>query len=240
MTIWGTIIGGMLGFSIGGPIGALLGSFLGGKFTSSSSKQFSYSNQDSQKIFALSLIILSAKLSKADGIVSKDELYAIKDKLNIPDSEIDNVSKVFNVAKKDSIGFEPYARQISEIYSTNKIALIEVINILLYIAEADGEISNPEIKMIREIGFIFKLSNEEIDSILETRKSSDKVNPYIVLGCRATDDLKQIRKKYIELSKVNHPDLLVNKGVPPEVLEKSKQKMKAINSAWNEIEKIHK
>ena len=159
MSIWGTLIGGMLGFTIGGPIGALLGSFLGSKFSGGKVKSINFSNENSQQIFALALIILSAKISKADGIVTKDELLAIKEKLNIPDSEIDNVSKVFNVAKQDDLGFEPYAQQICQIYSKNKTALVEVLNILLYIAEADGEVSESEIKMIREIGFIFNLSD---------------------------------------------------------------------------------
>ena len=131
MSIWGTLIGGMLGFTIGGPIGALLGSFLGSKFSGGKVKSINFSNENSQQIFALALIILSAKISKADGVVTKDELLAIKEKLNIPDSEIDNVSKVFNLAKKDNLGFEPYAQQISEIYSKNKTALVEVLNILL-------------------------------------------------------------------------------------------------------------
>ena len=106
MSIWGTLIGGMLGFTIGGPIGALLGSFLGSKFSGGKVKSINFSNENSQQIFALALIILSAKISKADGVVTKDELLAIKEKLNIPDSEIDNVSKVFNVAKQDDLGFE--------------------------------------------------------------------------------------------------------------------------------------
>ena len=132
MSIWGTLIGGMLGFTIGGPIGALLGSFLGSKFSGGKVKSINFSNENSQQIFALALIILSAKISKADGVVTKDELLAVKEKLNIPDSEIDNVSKVFNVAKQDDLGFEPYAQQISQIYSKNKTALVEVLNILLY------------------------------------------------------------------------------------------------------------
>ena len=53
-----------------------------------------------QQIFALSLIVLSAKLSKADGQVSREELIAVKDKLKIPDSELDQVGKIFNKAKK--------------------------------------------------------------------------------------------------------------------------------------------
>ena len=240
MSIWGTLIGGMLGFTIGGPIGALLGSFLGSKFSGRKFKSINFSNENSQQIFALALIILSAKISKADGVVTKDELLAIKEKLNIPDSEIDNVSKVFNVAKQDDLGFEPYAQQISQIYSKNKTALVEVLNILLYIAEADGEVSKPEIKMIREIGFIFNLSDIEINSLFESRKSSEKSNPYIVLGVKPSDDIKEIRKKYINLSKTYHPDLLINKGVPEEVLEKSKEKMRIINNAWDQIQKLKK
>ena len=66
MSIWGTLIGGMLGFSIGGPIGALLGSFLGSKFSGGKVKSINFSNENSQQILALALIILSAKISKAD------------------------------------------------------------------------------------------------------------------------------------------------------------------------------
>ena len=136
MSIWGSLIGGLIGFSFGGPFGALLGSFLGGKI-SSSNKNFKkiYSQNESQQIFALALIVLSAKLSKVDGLVSKEELIAIKEKLKIPNTEIDQVSKIFNKAKEDPLGYEPYAKQISEIFKGNANILEEVINILFYIAE---------------------------------------------------------------------------------------------------------
>ena len=87
----------------------------------------------SNQVETLSLIILSAKLSKADGRVSKEELIAVKDKLQIPDSEIDQVAKIFNKAKDESTGYEPYAKQIAEIFNDNLNVLEEVINILFYI-----------------------------------------------------------------------------------------------------------
>ena len=148
MSIWGSILGGVIGFSFGGPFGALLGSFLGGKISRLSSAQTIGKQQNSQEIFALSLIVLSAKLSKADGQVSKEELIAVKDKLKIPDSEIDQVAKIFNKAKDESTGYEPYAKQISEIFQGNINVLEEVINILFYIAEADGHVSSEEELMI--------------------------------------------------------------------------------------------
>ena len=238
MSIWGSLLGGVIGFSLGGPFGALLGSFLGGKISNISSSNTFASQQNSQQIFALSLIILSAKLSKADGRVSKEELIAVKDKLQIPDSEIDQVAKIFNKAKDESTGYEPYAKQISEIFKRNQNVLEEVINILFYIAEADGHVSNEEESMIANIAFIFGLSQNQYESIKESRKSSDKLNPYIVLESQPTDDLKSIRKKYIKLSKEHHPDLLISKGVPSEVINESKNKMRAINAAWDQIQKL--
>ena len=238
MSIWGSLLGGVIGFSLGGPFGALLGSFLGGKISNISSSNTFGNQQNSQQIFALSLIILSAKLSKSDGRVSKEELIAVKEKLQIPDSEIDQVAKIFNKAKDESTGYEPYAKQISEIFKGNQNVLEEVINILFYIAEADGHVSNEEESMIANIAFIFGLSQNQYESIKETRKSSDKLNPYIVLESQPTDDLKLIRKKYIKLSKEHHPDLLISKGVPIEVINESKNKMRAINAAWDQIQKL--
>ena len=236
MSIWGSLIGGMIGFSLGGPFGMLLGSLIGGKVSRSRSG-FRNAAQ-SQQIFALSLIVLSAKLSKADGNVSKEELIAVKDKLKIPDQELDQVGKIFNKAKEESTGFEPYAQQIAQIYKGNLNVLEEVINILFYIAEADGNISQSEMQMIESISQIFGLNQTQLNSIKESRKSSDKLNPYVVLESNPDDDLQKIRKKYLKLSKEHHPDLLLSKGVPNEVIEESKRKMRSINLAWDQIQKL--
>jgi len=238
MSIWGSLIGGVVGFSFAGPIGALIGSMLGGRISSSRRTGFQRSFAPPQQVFAISLIILTAKLAKADGHVSKEELIAIKQKLKVPDHEIDQVKKIFNKAKEDSLGYEPYAQQIAQIYQNNPAVLDEVINILFYIAEADGEVSNSELAMIRNIAKIFSLTDSQFEGIKESRKSSDKLNPYVVLGCSSNDDFVTIRKKYLQLSKEHHPDILVSKGVPNEVIEESKKKMRAINSAFDKIEKM--
>ena len=240
MSIWGSLIGGMVGFSLGGPFGMLLGSLIGGKISrarSGSTGNFGAFAQP-QQIFALSLIVLSAKLSKADGQVSKEELIAVRDKLKIPESEIEQVGKIFNKAKQESTGYEPYAQQIAQIYKNNQNVLEEVINILFYIAEADGNVSKSELDMIQHIAQIFGLNQSQFNSIQESRKSSDKLNPYVVLGSNPEEDIQTIRKKYLQLSKENHPDMLISKGVPKEVIEESKKKMRAINSAWDQIQKL--
>ena len=176
--------------------------------------------------------------TKADGKVSREELIAVKDKLKIPDHELDQVGKIFNKAKEESTGYEPYAKQIAQIYKGNINVLEEVINILFYIAEADGDVSPSELAMIENISKIFGLTEVQFNSVRESRKGSDKLNPYIVLESNPDDDLQSIRKKYLKLSKENHPDLLISKGVPQEVIDESKNKMRAINSAWDQIQKL--
>ena len=81
MSIWGNLIGGYLGFSIAGPIGALIGSIIGGKISSSRKVKYQQGFAKQQQVFAVSLVILTAKLAKADGQVSKEELIAIKKKI---------------------------------------------------------------------------------------------------------------------------------------------------------------
>ena len=238
MSIWGSLIGGMIGFSLGGPFGMLLGSLIGGKVSRARARGGFNAQAQGQRIFALSLIVLSAKLSKADGQVSREELIAVKDKLKIPEHEIKQVGKIFNQAKEESAGYEPYAKQIAQFYKGNINVLEEVINILFYIAEADGNVSESELNMIQHIAQIFGLNQSQFNSIKESRKSSDKLNPYIVLESKPEDELRDIRKKYLKLSKEHHPDLLLSKGVPQEVIDESKKKMRAINSAWNQIQKL--
>jgi DnaJ like chaperone protein len=239
MSIWGSLIGGMVGLSLGGPFGMLLGSIIGGKISRARSGARNFGTfAQPQQVFALSLIVLSAKLSKADGQVSKEELIAVRDKLKIPENEINNVGKIFNKAKEESSGYEPYAQQIAQIYKNNLSVLEEVINILFYIAEADGNTSQSELNMIQHIAQIFGLSQSQFNSIRESRKSSHKLNPYIVLESKPEENLQTIRKKYLKLSKEHHPDILISKGVPQEVIEESKKKMRAINSAWDQIQKL--
>ena len=237
MSIWGSLIGGAIGYSFGGPLGMLLGSFIGGRISKARSSVRHSSFQQNQEIFAISLIVLSAKLSKADGQVSKEEIAAIKDKLNIPKSEMTQVGKIFNKAKEESTGYEVYAEQISQIFRNNLNVLEEVINILFYVAEADGVVSKSEEIMIEDIARIFGLSKSQYDGIKESRKSSDKLNPYLVLESSPSDSLQTIRKRYLKLSKEHHPDLLMSKGVPEEVIAESKNKMRSINAAWDQIQK---
>ena len=152
MSIWGKIIGGTAGFALGGPIGAILGVMAGNVFDKSKKTKFNFnqiSHQQKQNIFALSIIILSAKIAKSDGVVTKDEIEAFKEKFKIPKMNWNQVSKIFNEAKKSKFGYEKIADQVGLLFQDNKLLLEELLNNLFYIAEADGNISINEIEVVK-------------------------------------------------------------------------------------------
>ena len=240
MSIWGKIIGGTAGFAIGGPFGAILGVMAGNIFDRKKRSSFRYqdiSNQQKQNIFALSIIILGAKIAKADGIVTKEEIEVFKEKFRISPNDMGQVGKIFNEAKKTSYGFESIAQQISDLFHDNRIILEELLNNLFYIAEADGKISDNELNFLRTISSIFKFDENTFERIYQTRLNDKESNPYKVLGVNRADDDETIRKAWIKLTKEHHPDNLISKGMPPEFIKQTTEEMSSINSAYDRIQK---
>ncbi len=239
MSIWGKIIGGTAGFALGGPIGAILGVMVGGSFDRS--KNYSKSNkiphQQRQNIFALSIIILSAKIAKADGQVTEDEIYAFKEKFKIPKNEMDQVGKIFNEAKKSKDGYDQIAKQVGVLFADNKVLLEELLNNLFYIAESDGNTSIQEIEVLKKISYHFNLTDDDFQRIFHSRLKNKESDPYKVLGVNRDDNDLTIRKKWIELNKAHHPDNLISQGMPQEFIDQANAELSSINLAYDRIKK---
>jgi len=238
MSIWGKIIGGTAGFALGGPIGAILGMMVGGSLDRTT-KRFTKNNKlppnQKQNIFALSVIILSAKIAKADGQVTTDEIYAFKEKFKISDNEMPQVGKIFNEAKKSTEGYKEIANQVGLLFADNKILLEELLNNLFYIAESDGDTSINEIKILKSIANSFNLSENNFQRIFHSRLNNINSDPYKVLGVTRDDDISLIRKKWIILCKEHHPDNLVAKGLPQDFIDQANDELSSINLAYDKI-----
>ena len=241
MSIWGKIIGGTTGFALGGPLGAIIGLMIGGSFDRSARK-FSSSNQISQQqkknVFALCIIVLSAKIAKADGQVTKEEIYTFKEKFNIQAEEMSEVSKIFNEAKKSSFGFKNIADQVGNLFSDNKVLLEQLLNNLFYIAEADGLISSNEVEVLRSISQSFHFNETDFQRIFHSRLNNKESDPYKILGVTREDSDNNIRKKWIELSKEHHPDYLIAKGMPKEFIKEANKELSSINLAYDKIKEL--
>ena len=241
MSIWGKIIGGTTGFALGGPLGAIIGIMIGGSFDRSARK-FSSSNQISQQqkqnVFALCIIVLSAKIAKADGQVTKEEIYTFKEKFNIQAEEMSEVSKIFNEAKKSSFGFKNIADQVGNLFSDNKVLLEQLLNNLFYIAEADGLTSINELEVLKSISQSFHFNETDFQRIFHSRLNNKESDPYKILGVTREDSDNNIRKKWIELSKEHHPDYLIAKGMPKEFIKEANKELSSINLAYDKIKEL--
>lgn len=241
MSIWGKIIGGTTGFALGGPLGAIIGIMIGGSFDRSA-RTLSSSNQISQQqkknVFALCIIVLSAKIAKADGQVTKEEIYTFKEKFNIQAEEMSEVSKIFNEAKKSSFGFKNIADQVGNLFSDNKVLLEQLLNNLFYIAEADGLTSINEVEVLRSISQSFHFNETDFQRIFHSRLNNKESDPYKILGVTREDSDNNIRKKWIELSKEHHPDYLIAKGMPKEFIKEANKELSSINLAYDKIKEL--
>lgn len=241
MSIWGKIIGGTTGFALGGPLGAIIGIMIGGSFDRSARKLSSsnqISQQQKQNVFALCIIVLSAKIAKADGQVTKEEIYTFKEKFNIQAEEMSEVSKIFNEAKKSSFGFKNIADQVGNLFSDNKVLLEQLLNNLFYIAEADGLTSINELEVLRSISQSFHFNETDFQRIFHSRLNNKESDPYKILGVTREDSDNNIRKKWIELSKEHHPDYLIAKGMPKEFIKEANKELSSINLAYDKIKEL--
>lgn len=237
MTIWGKIVGGAAGFAFGGPLGALLGGVAGHAIDKIKTKKKLPEETALKQIgFTIGVIVLSAKMAKADGKVTEEEITAFKEKINVPDNEIKNVAKLWDQAKKTTDGFEVYAKQICDLLEKNSSVLEELLNLLIAIAQADGKITIPEIKYLRKVGDIFGFSNEDFERIYSSN-SGVYNNPYEVLGVSRNTSIEEIKQKWKQLAINHHPDRLISQGIPEDLIEKSTSRLKEINNAWDTIQK---
>ena len=238
MSIWGKIFGGTSGFVVGGPIGGLLGIFAGHAIDKFNKKILPEKIAVKQVNFTIGVIALSAKMAKADGIVSHQELDAFKKGLIINQNELKDVEKVWNFAKKSVHGFESYARQLAKLFKPNSSILENLIHLLFSIAKSDGRITIEEIEFLKKVSDIFGFDEKKFNLFKEIH-TNDENNPYTILQSKIHDPIDRINKKRIFLLKKHHPDVLIAKGQPLEFVEKNNHYVKMINKSWEYIKKNH-
>jgi DnaJ like chaperone protein len=268
LRILGKILGGTAGFVIGGPLGGLIGAAAGHAYdfyrqehraTRVTRRESDRLGQDRwpddappplfddpaetrQIAFATAVIVLGAKLSKVDGVVTRDEIRAFKRIFGIDDAEVGDVARIFNEAKASAAGFEPYARQIAALFGRDPTLLGELLIGLFGIARADGEVTAAEIDVLRRIAIIFGFDDGAFEQIraqysATTRKRVGAEDAYAVLGLSPSASAEEIRQTYRRLVREHHPDRLVAKGMPAEMVEQANRTLAAINAAHDRIAK---
>ncbi|HUU67637.1 MAG TPA: TerB family tellurite resistance protein [Methyloceanibacter sp.] len=233
MSVWGKLAGAAAGLAVGGPIGALLGGVAGHYAIDRDGEQDGPA--ENQVAFTVGVIALGAKMAKADGVVTMDEVNAFKEVFKVPEGEMKNVARVFNLAKQDVSGYEAYAEQLATMFKGNRKLLEDVLEGLFHIAKADESLHPGEEDFLSQVAKRFGLTPTEFSYIKARHVVASKRNPYDVLGVDPTISNDDLKSQYRKLVADNHPDKLMARGVPKEFIAIATEKVATINEAYDQI-----
>jgi DnaJ like chaperone protein len=256
MGYWGKIIGGTAGFFVGGPYGAVIGATLGHAADTGTARTVRRPFQNGpainpariagmfgrrEEVFAVTVTVLAAKLSKVDGPVTRAEIDAFKRNFRIPPGSARGIARLFDQARDSADSFEPYAVQLAHAFSDNRVMLEQVLASLFAIARADGPLNAREQDFLRRVHRRMALDQMSWDRAIggspQRPAPVDETDPYLELGVPRSTSGDELRATWKRLMRENHPDLLAARGVPPDFVARASDKVARINAAWDRIKR---
>jgi len=185
--------------------------------------------------FTAAIVALSAKMAKADGVVTPTEIAEFRRHVQIPEGEERNVDRLFGLAQQDVAGFEIYAERIARLFPDDPVFRADVVDVLFNIAAADGIVHERELGFLEEVSRIFGIDEIEFRRIRAGHIREGDGDPYLVLGIEPDADAAEIRRQYRQLVAEHHPDRMIARGVPAEFVAIANDRLAAINGAYEQI-----
>jgi DnaJ like chaperone protein len=185
--------------------------------------------------FTIAVIGLGAKMAKADGLVTRDEVTAFREVFFIPQAEEANAARVFNLARQDVAGFEDYARRIARMFGEADPVLCDLMEGLFHIAVADGDYHPAEDDFLGRVASIFGIDERRFRGLRARFVPDAPPDPWDVLGIPPGTPLDEARAAWRALVRESHPDLMIARGVPEEAVRMAESRIVSINRAWEEI-----
>jgi DnaJ like chaperone protein len=231
MSIWGKLAAAEL--LVAGPIAALLG----GRAAPDDRDKKLDQLAENQVAFTVGVIVLGAKMAKADGVVTTDEVNAFKAAFKVSNAEMKQAARVFNLAKRDVTGYEACAEQLVIVFKGNRKLLGDVLEGLFHIAKADEALHPQEEQFLGQVAKRFGFTDTEFRSIRARHVVDAKRNPYEVLGLEPSVSNEELKSHYRALVADNRPEKLIARGVPEEFVTIALEKAASINEAYDAIAK---
>jgi DnaJ like chaperone protein len=236
MTVWGKLAGAAAGLALGGPLGALLGG-VAGHFADRAIESPEDKEARLQIAFTAGVIALGAKMAKADGRVTRDEIAAFREVFVISERDSSHVSRLFNLAKQDVAGYEAYADQLAQLFRSRPQLLEDVLDGLFHIAVADHVLHPSEERFLSNVAERFGLDVSQYRTIRSRHVISNDISPYDVLQVSPDIDDASLKRRYRQLVAAHHPDKLAASGLPKEFFEVANQRLATINAAYDDIKR---
>ncbi len=191
--------------------------------------------------FTIAVIALSAKMAKADGLVTRDEVTAFRDIFHIPPADEPAAARVFNMAREDVAGFETYAERIARMFRSDTQAcgidsvLCDLMEGLFHIATADGEYHPAEDEFLARVAEIFGFEDSAFRRLRSRYVPDADPDPFAVLGVSPDAPMDEVRATWRAEVRASHPDQMMARGLPHEAIKMAEKRLIAVNRAWEEI-----
>lgn len=251
MAWWGTFIGGTLGFVFGGPLGAMIGAALGGNLDRGikMGDHADMGNQERvQAAFFTTTFSVMGHIAKADGHVSDHEILAAKDimtQMQLSAAQRKAAIKFFEQGKSADFPLEQILHQFKKECHRRRNLIQMFVEIQIATAMADGNIDASEKRILYTIGEILGFSRSQIEHLFNIASgagpsANDSLSlnqAYKILGVSKSNSEAEIKKAYRRLMSQHHPDKLVSKGLPDEMIALATEKTQEIRKAYDTIKK---
>ncbi len=185
--------------------------------------------------FTVALIALSAKMAKADGIVTAEEVQTFRRVVEIPPGEEKNVERLFDLAQRDIAGYEVHAARIRDLAKGDRVFLEDVLEGLFLIAAADTYVHEREMAFLERVAEIFGLEERRFESIAAGFVKRRGPDPYRVLGVAREADDAAVKKAWRKAVAECHPDRHFAHGLPDEAMAILTDRLAALNAAWEAV-----
>jgi len=236
------IIAGARDLSFGGPLGVLLERAAHHIPTWHAHGDRASADGDPRRhvAFTIAVIALGAKMARADGAVTRDEVAAFREVFQVPPGKEDHVRLVFDLARKSTAGFESYARQVGRLFAGDRAVLEDLLGGLFHIALADGRVCPAEDAYLREVARHFGFCADDYVRIRAHHVGAEVEgveDPRVILGVGRDASFGAVREAYHRLVLASHPDLVIAQGLPPECIALATARMARINAAYDRLAK---
>ncbi len=258
MNWWGKLLGGAFGFMLGGPIGALLGAVLGHRFDKGMARLgISVNPVEREKIqaaFFTATFSVLGHLAKADGRVTREEIRlveAVMIQMQLDEAQREAAKGLFNQGKQADFELDAVLDQFVSVCHRRHTLLRIFLEVLIQAAMADGEISETEERVLLHVSEHIGFSPEELahlESMIaasaqwrgDARAGGQAPAPNLQSAYKLLDIPKsatdaEVKKAYRRLMSQHHPDKLVAKGLPEEMMKIATQKTHEIRQAYEQI-----
>lgn len=189
---------------------------------------------DEAKLVA-ALVALGAKMAKADGQVRREDILAFRQVFRTDPQTEATIGRFFDLARQTTLGFERYARIVAKAFRAQPGLLEDVMDGLFHIALADGIVTEDEAQFLETVAGVFGFSDREFRRIRSAHLGQDSDDPYLILGVEYDISDSNLKRAYRRQAAANHPDRLMARGLPKEMVGLATHKMAIINRAYAQI-----